>query len=135
MSSHDSGELLTVPEAAEVLKVSAVTVSRWLKQGRLPAYRVGPRAVRIRRADIDHILAPAVATANGTPESPYSTRATSGQPVPEPEAAFPSRADRLAVNDEAMALRSRILARRRGQVFASATDDLAKARQKRRKRR
>lgn len=135
MASHDSGELLTVPEAAELLKVSAVTVSRWLKQGRLPAYRVGPRAVRIRRADIDRILAPAVAMASGTRESPPNTPAASGESASEGETAIPSRADRLAVNEEAMALRSRILARRRGQVFASASDDLAKARQKRRKRR
>lgn len=134
MSSHGPGELLTVPEAAEVLKVSAVTVSRWLKQGRLPAYRVGPRAVRIRRSDIDDILAPAAAMARDTAGSPSSTRVTSGQRLPDPEATYPNRADRLAVNDEAMALRSRILARRRGQGFASAADDLAKARQKRRKR-
>jgi excisionase family DNA binding protein len=51
--------LLTVPEAAAVLKVSPVTVSRWLRQGRLPAYRLGPRAVRIRRADLAAVFSPA----------------------------------------------------------------------------
>ncbi|MDP9370239.1 MAG: helix-turn-helix domain-containing protein, partial [Chloroflexota bacterium] len=53
------GDLLTMAEAAEALKVSQVTVARWLKQGRLPSYRLGPRAVRIRRADLASALSPA----------------------------------------------------------------------------
>ncbi len=134
MLEQDAGEFLTVPQAAEVLKVSAVTVSRWLKQGRLPAYRVGPRAVRIRREDIDRVLAPAVGTASGPTGTVPRTPTGSGSPAPAHEAALPSQADRLTVNDEVMALRNRILSRRRGQVFPSAADDLAKTRQKRRKR-
>ncbi len=35
-----SEDLLTMAEAAEALKVSQVTVARWLKQGRLP-HRTG----------------------------------------------------------------------------------------------
>ncbi|MBI4505056.1 MAG: helix-turn-helix domain-containing protein [Chloroflexi bacterium] len=49
-------ELLTVAEAAELLKVSAVTLRRWLRQGRLPAYRLGPRQVRVRRGDLAALL-------------------------------------------------------------------------------
>ena len=52
------GDLLTIPEAAAALKVSPVTIARWLKQGRLPAYRMGPRAVRIRRDDLTEVLKP-----------------------------------------------------------------------------
>lgn len=52
-------DLLTKAEAAELLGVSPATISRWLKEGRLPAYRLGPRAVRIRRADLDDLLRPA----------------------------------------------------------------------------
>lgn len=55
----ESGELLTIPEAARLLKVSTVTLGRWLRAGRVPSYRVGPRAVRIRRADLDALLTPA----------------------------------------------------------------------------
>ena len=50
------GDLLTIPEAAAALKVSPVTIARWLKQGRLQAYRMGPRAVRIRREDLTEVL-------------------------------------------------------------------------------
>ncbi len=61
LSSDPETDLLTKAEAAKLLKVSPVTISRWLKQGRLPAYRLGPRAIRIRRADLDALLDPVVA--------------------------------------------------------------------------
>ncbi|HEV2107310.1 MAG TPA: helix-turn-helix domain-containing protein [Thermomicrobiales bacterium] len=134
MSDQDRNDLLTIPEAAEMLRVSAVTVSRWLKQGRLPSYRVGPRAVRIRRVDIDQVLAPAVATEVAAFESERSAGSGPISPASEPDSALPSREERIAVNDEVMALRDRILARRKGQTFASAADDLSKTRQKRGKR-
>ena len=54
----DSTDLLTIAEAATLLKVSIVTVQRWIKQGRLPAYHVGPRRVRVHRADLLTLLSP-----------------------------------------------------------------------------
>ncbi|MBI2761847.1 MAG: helix-turn-helix domain-containing protein [Chloroflexi bacterium] len=57
-TSHDS-DLLTIAEATHLLKVSRVTLHRWLRDGRLPAYQVGPRAVRIRRADLQAMMRPA----------------------------------------------------------------------------
>src|ERR687885_608706 len=60
-------DLLTMREVAGLLRVSEVTVARWVKQGRLPAYRVGPRAVRLRRSDVERVMepvsSPSVATA------------------------------------------------------------------------
>ena len=44
--------------AAKLLKVSRVTVHRWLKQGQLRAYHVGPRAVRINRQDLQRVIVP-----------------------------------------------------------------------------
>jgi len=59
MQAPDPGaELFTVAEAAKLLKVSTTTLHRWLKQGRLHAYRVGPRAVRVHRADLAKLLVP-----------------------------------------------------------------------------
>ncbi len=57
IADHDA-ELLTVAEAAKVLRVSTVTLHRWLKAGRLPAYHVGPKAVRIRRGDLKTVVTP-----------------------------------------------------------------------------
>ena len=73
LSSDPETDLLTKAEAAKLLKVSPVTISRWLKQGRLPAYRLGPRAIRIRRADLDDLLLPTSSVAvrlDGTPPPP-----------------------------------------------------------------
>src|SRR5712692_2934833 len=58
MAIGQDAELLTIVEAAKVLKVSTVTIHRWLKQGRLTAYRVGPRAVRISRSELTRVLSP-----------------------------------------------------------------------------
>jgi excisionase family DNA binding protein len=49
-------EYLTVMEIAEHLKLNPQTVRNWIDQDRLPAVRIG-RRVRIRRADLDRILA------------------------------------------------------------------------------
>jgi excisionase family DNA binding protein len=58
MDRTRNDELLTVKEAAALLKMSTVTVSRWLKQGRLVGYRVGARSIRLRRLDVEALLEP-----------------------------------------------------------------------------
>lgn len=44
---------LTPKEVSDLLQVSVQTVRRWIKDEDLPAYKVGPRMWRIRRADLD----------------------------------------------------------------------------------
>jgi len=51
-------DFLTLNEAATLLKVSVVTLRRWIKQGRILAYHVGPRKVRIRRSDLAKAFTP-----------------------------------------------------------------------------
>jgi putative molybdopterin biosynthesis protein len=46
---------LTPQEVSELLRVSVQTVRRWIKEGRLPAYKVG-RAWRIGKVDLDKWL-------------------------------------------------------------------------------
>ena len=46
---------LTPQEVSVLLRVSTQTVRRWIKEGRLPAYKVG-RAWRIRDADLNRWL-------------------------------------------------------------------------------
>jgi excisionase family DNA binding protein len=50
-------ELLTVKETAEMLRVSTVTVRRYIASGKLAAVRVG-RNIRIRRDDAESIFTP-----------------------------------------------------------------------------
>lgn len=52
-------ELLTIAETAALLKVDRSTIRRWIDQGTLPAYRVGQRAVRVRRDDLTKVMTPA----------------------------------------------------------------------------
>jgi len=58
-------DLITVPDAAARRKVSTRTVRRWISDGRLRAWRVGPRLVRIDPADLDQMTRQ-IETGDGT---------------------------------------------------------------------
>ena len=47
-------DLLTIQETADILRVSPVTVRRFIKSKRLPAVRVG-RALRVKREDVEKL--------------------------------------------------------------------------------
>ncbi len=47
---------LTVSQAAARLGVSRITIWRWVRDGYLPAMRLGPRTTRIKREDIERAL-------------------------------------------------------------------------------
>jgi len=49
----DTEKLLTVPEVAEILRVSPSTVYRRIQAGGLPAIKLGHRQVRIKQEDLD----------------------------------------------------------------------------------
>jgi excisionase family DNA binding protein len=52
-------EYCTVAEAALILHVSSSTVWRWIDSGILPAFRLGPKNIRIRKADLEAVVKPA----------------------------------------------------------------------------
>jgi excisionase family DNA binding protein len=52
-----SMELLTVQETAQLLRVTPITVRRYIAQGRLPAVRVG-RGVRVKKEAVEQLPAP-----------------------------------------------------------------------------
>jgi excisionase family DNA binding protein len=66
MNVHDGEtvELLTVPEAAALLRVSPITIRRYIADGQLPAVRVG-KGVRIEREALDQFLSPIAPRTNG----------------------------------------------------------------------
>ena len=53
-------QILTVPQVAEELQVTAQTIRNWIDSGALPAAKIG-RAFRIRREHVDALLARAQA--------------------------------------------------------------------------
>jgi excisionase family DNA binding protein len=154
-------DLLTIPEAAELLKVSTVTISRWRRQGKLQAFKVGPRAVRIRRGDLLEIFAPyrgAEATLEARSETTLTENAGGHaggidvHPIvaadASPSASDPAAAGitgapaarspgvpRREVINEVAALRATMLTRRGGMRLPTVLDDGRRVREKRRKRR
>ena len=54
-SAMEPQSFLTPHEVSHLLRVSVYTVRRWIKEGNLPAYKVG-RGWRIRESDLDEWL-------------------------------------------------------------------------------
>jgi excisionase family DNA binding protein len=53
--TEEQQSFLTPQEVSDLLRVSIHTVRRWIKEGKLPAYKVG-RAWRISKVDLDNWL-------------------------------------------------------------------------------
>lgn len=53
-----SHEYISQQQVAAEFGISDRTVRRMISDGRLPAHRLGPRLVRIRRADVTLALTP-----------------------------------------------------------------------------
>jgi len=62
-------ELLTVAEAAALLKVTRHTIYRWITEGRLPAVRYSRRVLRLRREDLAELAQEKGETRVEQPES------------------------------------------------------------------
>lgn len=137
-AADPNAELLTKSEAAALLKVSPVTVSRWLKQGRLPAFRLGRRAIRIRRGDIERMLAPIHLDEQRSDPAAGRTAKTSGFSAIDHEllaSITPLTEEEikrgLAAMDSARELRQRMRADRGGRPLPSSWKLIRKEREKR----
>lgn len=56
--NKNSGPFTTIVGAADYYAVSTKTIRRWIAEGRLPAYRVGNSAIRIKLSDLDLAIRP-----------------------------------------------------------------------------
>jgi excisionase family DNA binding protein len=50
-----STSLVNKKEAAQLARVSVKTIDRWIAEGRIEAYRYGPRLVRINPESIENL--------------------------------------------------------------------------------
>ena len=66
-------DLLTVRETADLLKVSPMTIRRYITGGRLAAVKVG-KGVRVNKEAIDHLVQPV------TPSQPGPSSRRRGHP-------------------------------------------------------
>src|SRR5437660_10942086 len=84
-------DFLNISEAAALFGVSRVSVWRWIRDGRLPAARLGHRTIRIKRDDLERLLvqaAPADARAwlvKGRGAGPGPAREAEGLWAPGPD--------------------------------------------------
>ena len=115
-------ELLTIKEAAALLKVSTMTLSRWIKQGRLTRYRVGARAVRLRRNDVEALL---------TPEESGDLPAENDDFLNIPPLTTEEVAEQLAAMERADAVRARILKAHGGKLLPSSAELINEERDRR----
>ncbi len=58
--------LLSPAEAAEYAGINVRTLRRYIAAGRVTAYRMGPRLIRVDRAELDAMLRP-IPTAGSAP--------------------------------------------------------------------
>lgn len=81
-------------EIAERLAVKPVTVYAWIREGRLPAVKLGPRCVRVRAADLNEFI-------HRAPPAGRMSEARETAPSPDPgsqtrlPAKLPARVARL----------------------------------------
>ena len=69
MAQPEDRAFYSVSQAARLLGVSPSTVWRWIEADRLPAYRVGPKTIRIRKEDLEMVIQPARAERNAASPS------------------------------------------------------------------
>ena len=74
-----AAEYLTTAAAATVASVGEATIRRWVREGRIRGYRAG-RVLRVRRDDLDRLLATGRRSTVSNDESPeeLALRAVSG---------------------------------------------------------
>ena len=53
-----ASEWLTIAEACGYLRVTRATLYRWAREGKLPLYKLGGRATRVKRSDLERMLLP-----------------------------------------------------------------------------
>jgi len=130
----DQDEFITVSEAAKALRVSVPTIKRWLKDGRIPAYHLGPRYIRIRRADLSRVVTPVREEVSWMPDRPLRELA----PIPTTLTVKPLTGAQIAQLDKAIQGTQEVIemirTRRNGEPLASSWPILHEIREDRAKR-
>jgi excisionase family DNA binding protein len=104
-------EYLTVTEAATLVRVAPSTIRRWIREGNLPAYRLGPRRVGLKREDLATLVTPISTGVEKAIERPDDA------PIPVPKLTPEQKRRALEAFERAQQLSKQILARRGGKPF------------------
>ena len=118
-------EYLTVAEAAALMRVAPSTIRRWIREGDLPAYRLGRRRVGLRRDDLASLVTPArkgmdrVSNMRGDEHPPIRTL------TPE------ERRQGLAAMERIVKMRKEDLAHAAAKLYSPSWEILAELREER----
>jgi excisionase family DNA binding protein len=119
-------DYVTTSEAANILGINRVTLHRWVKQGTLRAYSLGPRRVLFKRSDLSELLKPMQGEGVDTDMEERLGRVI--QPLTEEQAQ-----QALAAVRAGRALGDRIARRREGKPGTPSWELINKARDERAK--
>jgi excisionase family DNA binding protein len=73
-------ELLTLPEASALLRLKVSTLRAWVLRRRIPYVKVG-RLVRVRRADVERLIAASVVPARPVDRPAFAKYSGNEAPV------------------------------------------------------
>ena len=118
-------DYVTVAEAATLLRVAPSTIRRWIREGAVPAYRIGQRRVALKRADLAKLITPA--HAGGQEAGAMSPAEAQLIPRLTPD----QRRRSLAAVEAAKRLQHELLAERGGKPFSPSWELLNEARDER----
>lgn len=118
-------ELLSVAEAARVLRISQSTLWRWIDRGEVPAYRIGPKRVWLKKAELDSLNPHVRLPRDDGAKAPEMAEFHQGRM----SAAKSARV--LQALDRARVFREKLLADRGGRLFERSEDDLYELREER----
>jgi excisionase family DNA binding protein len=107
-------EYLTVAEAATLLRVAPSTIRRWIREGDVPAHRIGRRRVALRRADLARLITPA------RPAADTADTVAVDEPVVGRRLTPEEKARALEAMDRVKELRERTFEERGGKLFPSS---------------
>jgi excisionase family DNA binding protein len=114
-----------VDEAATLLRVAPSTIRRWIREGDVPAYRIGRRRVALRRADLTRLITPARTGMETSGE-------VAGDQKWEPRRLTPEEKERaLEAMDQLKELRKRIFEERGGKLFPPSWETINEMRDER----
>jgi excisionase family DNA binding protein len=129
-SPRDADAFCTVAEAAAILGVSASTIWRWVDARRLPAFRLGPKAIRIKRGDLARALRP-VPEARRLPRRIQTIHTSLEKRPPLTEA---ERQRRYALLEEMRVARAEQRRRNGGKPLSDSTEIIRADREERSRR-
>ncbi len=117
-------EYLSIAEAATRLRVAPSTIRRWIREGDVPAYRLGRRRVGLKRGDLDRLVTPVRPVAYENQMSRITTTSVRQFTAEE-------RRRGLEIMDELEQMRKADLVSRHGKPYPSSTEILAQQREER----